>query len=127
MYWLKLVAYFILERSKLSHKALTCFQIDCTENRATCNELEVKGYPTLLWLKDGKKVQSILPIYFIFHFLFYLTMNENIKKKIFTAFVQIEKYQGSRTHEDLKAFVSKMRDAIDDSMKEGLEGEEQIV
>lgn len=51
-------------------------KVDCTQFRNLCNEFEVKGYPTLLWIKDGKKV---------------------------------EKYQGSRTHEDLKAFIERMR------------------
>lgn len=50
-------------------------KIDCTLYRSICNQFDVKGYPTLLWLDDGKKV---------------------------------DKYQGQRTHEDLKAYVNKM-------------------
>lgn len=30
-------------------------KIDCTQNRPICQEFEVKGYPTLLWIVDGKK------------------------------------------------------------------------
>ncbi|XP_049784160.1 thioredoxin domain-containing protein 5 homolog [Schistocerca cancellata] len=50
-------------------------KIDCTAHRSVCNDFEIKGYPTLLWIEDGKKV---------------------------------DKYQGPRTIEELKAFVSKM-------------------
>lgn len=51
-------------------------KVDCTLHRSLCNTFEIKGYPTLLWIRDGKK---------------------------------LDKYQGSRSHDDLKAFVSKMR------------------
>ncbi|XP_022904221.1 thioredoxin domain-containing protein 5 homolog [Onthophagus taurus] len=54
---------------------VTIGKVDCTQYRSVCNQHEVKGYPTLLWFEDGKKIQ---------------------------------KYQGSRTHEDLKSFVGKM-------------------
>ncbi|XP_037069790.1 thioredoxin domain-containing protein 5-like [Pollicipes pollicipes] len=50
-------------------------KIDCTADRETCSEFEVKGYPTLLWIQDGKKVG---------------------------------KYQGDRSAEDLKKFISTM-------------------
>uniref|UniRef100_U5ER38 Putative pretaporter n=1 Tax=Corethrella appendiculata TaxID=1370023 RepID=U5ER38_9DIPT len=50
-------------------------KIDCTQYRPICTEFDVKGYPTLLWIEDGKK---------------------------------IEKYSGSRAHEDLKAYVDKI-------------------
>lgn len=33
-------------------------KIDCTKYRPTCQEFEVKGYPTLLWIEDGKKVEK---------------------------------------------------------------------
>ncbi|XP_022258343.1 thioredoxin domain-containing protein 5-like [Limulus polyphemus] len=52
-------------------------KVDCTSNRFICNEFEVKAYPTLLWIIDGKKV---------------------------------EKYQGGRSHEELKSFVTKMKE-----------------
>lgn len=55
--------------------SISISKIDCTQYRPICTDFEVKGYPTLLWIEDGKK---------------------------------IEKYSGSRSHEDLKAYVSKM-------------------
>lgn len=33
-------------------------KLDCTIHRTVCNTLEIKGYPTLLWMQDGKVVSS---------------------------------------------------------------------
>lgn len=33
-------------------------RVDCTQHRAVCSDYEVRGYPTLLWLKDGKMVKK---------------------------------------------------------------------
>lgn len=33
-------------------------RIDCTQHRPICTDFEVKGYPTLLWIVDGKKVEK---------------------------------------------------------------------
>lgn len=33
-------------------------KIDCTKFRPICQDFEVKGYPTLLWIEDGKKVEK---------------------------------------------------------------------
>ncbi|KAG1677671.1 Thioredoxin domain-containing protein 5 [Nymphon striatum] len=33
-------------------------KVDCTENRNVCKEMEVKGYPTLIWISNGKKVEK---------------------------------------------------------------------
>lgn len=33
-------------------------KIDCTKFRPICQDFEVKGYPTLLWIVDGKKVEK---------------------------------------------------------------------
>lgn len=65
-----------LAQSVGQDNSVTIGKVDCTQYRNLCNEFEVKGYPTLLWIKDGKKV---------------------------------EKYQGTRTHEDLKAFIERMK------------------
>jgi thioredoxin domain-containing protein 5 len=35
---------------------VTVGKVDCTVHRSVCNEFEVKGYPTLLWIEDGVKV-----------------------------------------------------------------------
>ncbi|XP_078050190.1 thioredoxin domain-containing protein pretaporter [Augochlora pura] len=50
-------------------------KVDCHQHRSVCTQFDIKGYPTLLWIEDGKKV---------------------------------DKYAGQRTHEELKAYVSKM-------------------
>jgi len=31
-------------------------QVDCTMHKSTCNEHEVRGYPSLLWFVDGVMV-----------------------------------------------------------------------
>lgn len=33
-------------------------KIDCTLYRPICQDFEVKGYPTLLWIQDGKKIEK---------------------------------------------------------------------
>ena len=60
-------------------------KVDCTQHRTLCNDFDIKGYPTLLWIHDGKKV---------------------------------EKYQGSRSHEDLKAFIEKMKGTGDNEVQD---------
>lgn len=59
-------------------------KIDCTVYRLIYQDFEVKGYPTLLWVEDGKK---------------------------------IEKYSGSRGHDELHSYVKKIlgNNAIQDA------------
>ncbi|XP_063244147.1 thioredoxin domain-containing protein 5 homolog [Bacillus rossius redtenbacheri] len=64
-----------LAKSLEHDKMVSVAKIDCTVHRTVCNNFDIKGYPTLLWIEDGKKV---------------------------------EKYQGQRTHEELKEFVARM-------------------
>lgn len=33
-------------------------KLDCTEYRPICKDFDVKGYPTLLWVEDSKKVDK---------------------------------------------------------------------
>lgn len=54
---------------------VTIGKVDCTQHRTICNNFEVKGYPTLLWIENGAKV---------------------------------DKYQGERSHNELKQYVNKM-------------------
>ncbi|KAF8787031.1 thioredoxin domain-containing protein 5 homolog [Argiope bruennichi] len=39
-------------------KSVTISKVDCTENKKTCADFEVKGYPTLLWIINGKKIEK---------------------------------------------------------------------
>lgn len=64
-----------LAKTLQNEEAVTIAKIDCTVYRPICQDFEVKGYPTLLWIEDGKK---------------------------------IEKYSGSRGHDELQAYVKKM-------------------
>ncbi|CAG2162542.1 unnamed protein product, partial [Oppiella nova] len=51
-------------------------KVDCTVNAMSCKNFEIKGYPTLLWIEDGKVT---------------------------------DKYSGSRSHEDLKHFITEKK------------------
>lgn len=33
-------------------------KLDCTEYRSICKDYEIKGYPTLLWFENGKKIDK---------------------------------------------------------------------
>lgn len=33
-------------------------KLDCTEHRPICKDYDIKGYPTLLWFENGKKVDK---------------------------------------------------------------------
>ncbi|KAL0113883.1 hypothetical protein PUN28_011311 [Cardiocondyla obscurior] len=33
-------------------------KIDCTQHRSVCSQFDIKGYPTLLWIEDGKKIDK---------------------------------------------------------------------
>ena len=44
--------------------ALTVLQVDCTANKESCSENGVRGYPTIMWFKDGKMVRFALRHYF---------------------------------------------------------------
>lgn len=37
---------------------VTIAKVDCTLHRSICNNFDIKGYPTLLWIEDGKKVSA---------------------------------------------------------------------
>lgn len=42
--------------NSLSHeKSVSIAKIDCTQYRGVCGQFDIKGYPTLLWIEDGKK------------------------------------------------------------------------
>lgn len=60
-------------------------KIDCTQYRSICSQFDVKGYPTLLWIEEGKK---------------------------------IDKYQGVRSHEELKKYVDKMAGSVEKEVEE---------
>lgn len=64
-----------LAKNLQNDETVSISKIDCTVYRSICLDFEVKGYPTLLWIEDGKK---------------------------------IEKYSGSRSLEELSAYVKKM-------------------
>lgn len=42
----------------MTHSKLKISRMDCTLYRPICQEYGVKGYPTLLWFKDGEKVEK---------------------------------------------------------------------
>lgn len=54
---------------------ITVGKVDCTQYKSICSKFDIRGYPTLLWIENGKKV---------------------------------DKYQGERSADELKQYVSKM-------------------
>jgi thioredoxin domain-containing protein 5 len=56
-----------LAQSVGQENGVTIGKVDCTQFRNLCNEFEVKGYPTLLWIKDGKKVSISLIAFSLIH------------------------------------------------------------
>ncbi|XP_050712885.1 thioredoxin domain-containing protein 5-like [Eriocheir sinensis] len=51
-------AWEALAHSFEHDKSVTIGKLDCTQHQSICTEFEVKGYPTLLWIVDGKKVKK---------------------------------------------------------------------
>lgn len=47
-----------LARSLEHETTVNIAKLDCTEYRPICKDFDVKGYPTLLWLEEGKKVDK---------------------------------------------------------------------
>ncbi|KAJ8984737.1 hypothetical protein NQ317_005002 [Molorchus minor] len=49
-----------LSKSLEFDKGVSIGKVDCTQHRSVCNNFDIKGYPTLLWIEDGKKVDKYL-------------------------------------------------------------------
>ncbi|KAM8721156.1 hypothetical protein ACLKA7_007085 [Drosophila subpalustris] len=47
-----------LAKELIKETAATISKVDCTQYRSICQDFEVKGYPTLLWIEDGKKIEK---------------------------------------------------------------------
>ncbi|XP_015590317.1 thioredoxin domain-containing protein 5 homolog [Cephus cinctus] len=47
-----------LANSHSHDKSVSIAKIDCTQHRAVCSQFDIKGYPTLLWIEDGKKIDK---------------------------------------------------------------------
>ncbi|XP_043271385.1 thioredoxin domain-containing protein 5 isoform X2 [Venturia canescens] len=39
-------------------KFVSIGKVDCTQHRSVCEQFDIKGYPTLLWIEDGKKIDK---------------------------------------------------------------------
>ncbi|XP_017061605.1 thioredoxin domain-containing protein 5 homolog [Drosophila ficusphila] len=47
-----------LAKELVKEPSVAVSKIDCTQFRSICQDFEVKGYPTLLWIEDGKKIEK---------------------------------------------------------------------
>lgn len=42
----------------LNSKSVKIAKIDCTSNKEACRSYDIKSYPTLLWIEDGRKIDK---------------------------------------------------------------------
>lgn len=64
-------------------------KVDCTQHRNVCGQFNIKGYPTLLWIEDGKKVK------FKYRFYFFFCRNLNLSfKKLISIILGMYEYIG---------------------------------
>ncbi|XP_012263697.2 thioredoxin domain-containing protein 5 homolog [Athalia rosae] len=47
-----------LANSLRNDNLVSISKVDCTQHRAVCGQFDIKGYPTLLWIEDGKRVDK---------------------------------------------------------------------
>ncbi|XP_015113214.1 thioredoxin domain-containing protein 5 homolog [Diachasma alloeum] len=47
-----------LAQSNSHDDLVSISKVDCTQHRSVCEQFDIKGYPTLLWIEDGKKVDK---------------------------------------------------------------------
>lgn len=47
-----------LAKELIKETGVAISKVDCTQYRSICQDFEVKGYPTLLWIEDGKKIEK---------------------------------------------------------------------
>lgn len=47
-----------LANSLRNDNLVSISKVDCTQHRSVCGQFDIKGYPTLLWIEDGKKIDK---------------------------------------------------------------------
>uniref|UniRef100_A0A0C9RNX6 Txndc5_0 protein n=1 Tax=Fopius arisanus TaxID=64838 RepID=A0A0C9RNX6_9HYME len=47
-----------LAQSNSHHTLVSISKVDCTQYRSVCEQFDIKGYPTLLWIENGKKIDK---------------------------------------------------------------------
>lgn len=47
-----------LALNAIEDKSVTISSVDCTKHKRACQDFEVKGFPTILWIVDGKKLEK---------------------------------------------------------------------
>lgn len=47
-----------LANSHSHDTSVSISKVDCTQHRSVCEQFDIKGYPTLLWIEDGKKIDK---------------------------------------------------------------------
>ncbi|KAH0566889.1 thioredoxin domain-containing protein 5 homolog [Cotesia glomerata] len=47
-----------LAKSNSHDTLVNIAKVDCTQYRSVCEQFDIKGYPTLLWIENGKKIDK---------------------------------------------------------------------
>lgn len=47
-----------LAKSHSHDTIVSIAKVDCTEHQSVCEKFDIKGYPTLLWIENGKKIDK---------------------------------------------------------------------
>ncbi|KAF7992883.1 hypothetical protein HCN44_005227 [Aphidius gifuensis] len=47
-----------LGKSNSHDKLVNIAKVDCTQHQSVCEKFDIKGYPTLLWIENGKKIDK---------------------------------------------------------------------
>ncbi|KAJ8917127.1 hypothetical protein NQ315_012617 [Exocentrus adspersus] len=101
-------------------------KVDCTTESKVCADEDVTGYPTLKFFKvgyaEGVKFRGTRDLPSLTNFI-----NEQLREvrnRQRRSEAQVDRYQGDRSHDDLKQYVGKMLGTDKEKQGDGEQGDE---